>query len=159
MPYISKFKEMKMSLREADKKYKERRNNCHRLVKTTYKTIEYIKNKIELHWSSDQIVNRYEKDKLKDFPSLSTIYRWIHLGYIPKTNIEPLRRKGKFKRPAETREKFNIGKTIKKRPKEVYKRNTFGHWEADTVVSGALIEHIKANIALFRWRKENQACT
>ena len=102
MPYISKFKEMKMSLREADKKYKERRNNCHRLVKTTYKTIEYIKNKIELHWSSDQIVNRYEKDKLKDFPSLSTIYRWIHLGYIPKTNIEPLRRKGKFKRPAET---------------------------------------------------------
>ncbi len=54
---------------DADKKYKERRNNCHRLVKTTYKTIEYIKNKIELHWSPDQIVNRYEKDKLKDLPS------------------------------------------------------------------------------------------
>lgn len=32
--------------------------------------------------------------------------------------------------------KFNIGRTIKKRPKEVYKRNTYGHGEADTVVSG-----------------------
>ena len=29
-----------------------------------------------------------------------------------------------------------MGKTIKKRPKEVYRRNTFGHWESDTVVSG-----------------------
>ena len=31
-----------------------------------------------------------------------------------------------------------MGKTIKKRPKEVYNRNNFGHWEADTVVSGKL---------------------
>ena len=50
--------------------------------------------------------------------------------------MQNLRRKGTFKRPAETRGKFNIGKTIKKRPKEVYKQNTYGHWEADTVVSG-----------------------
>jgi IS30 family transposase len=100
--------------------------------------INYIKEKIDLHWSPDQIINRYENNKPSEFPSLSTIYRWIHLGYIPKINIERLRRKGKFKRPAETRGRFNLGKTIKKRPKEVFKRNTFGHWEADTVVSGKL---------------------
>ena len=47
-----------------------------------------------------------------------------------------LRRKGTFKRSAETRGRFNLGKTIKKRPKEVYKRDSFGHWEVDTVVSG-----------------------
>ena len=47
--------------------------------------------------------------------------------------MQNLTRKGTFKRPAETRGKFNIGKTIKKRPKEIYKRNTYGHWEADTV--------------------------
>ena len=122
----------------ANKKYKERRINCHRPTKTNMNIIKYIKEKIELHWSPDQIINRYENDKPSDFPSLSTIYRWIHLGYIPKINIEHLRRKGKFKRPAETRGKFNLGKTIKKRPKEVFKRNTFGHWEADTVVSGKL---------------------
>lgn len=169
---ISKFKEMKMSLREmakilnrnvstisrelkrnsykksrnhsvidyspiyANKRYKERRKECHRPLTANVQVTNYIKNKIELHWSPDQIINRFENDKPLIFPSLSTIYRWIHLGYIPKTKIEHLRRKGKFKRPAETRGKFNLGKTIKKRPKEVFKRNTFGHWEADTVVSG-----------------------
>lgn len=39
----------------------------------------------------------------ENFPSISTIYRWNHLEYIPKTNIEKLRRKGTFKRLAETR--------------------------------------------------------
>lgn len=120
----------------AQNKYYQRRINCHRSISINLENINYIKSKIELHWSPDQIINRFENDKPQIFPSLSTIYRWIHLGYIPKTNITHLRRKGKFKRPAETRGKFNIGKTIKKRPKEVYQRNTFGHWEADTVVSG-----------------------
>ena len=120
----------------ANNKYIGRRRNCHRPIKATYTSIEYIKNKIELHWSPDQIINRNDENKPDNFPSISTIYRWIHLGYIPKTSIKHLRRKGKFKRPAETRGRFNLGKTIKKRPKEVYRRNTFGHWEADTVVSG-----------------------
>ena len=120
----------------ANNKYIERRINCHRPIKATYTSIEYIKNKIELHWSPDQIINRNDENKPDNFPSISTIYRWIHLGYIPKTSIKQLRRKGKFNRPEETRGRFNLGKTIKKRPKEVYRRNTFGHWEADTVVSG-----------------------
>lgn len=169
---ITKFKEMKLSIREisrildrspstisrelkrnsyktsvnysviryspivANKKYKKRRLNCHRPIKINIQVINYIKNKIKLHWSPDQIINRCEDNKPENFPSLSTIYRWIHLGYIPKTQITQLRRQGRFRRPAETRGKFNLGKTIKKRPKEVFKRNTFGHWEADTVVSG-----------------------
>ena len=120
----------------ANNKYIERTTNRHRPIKATYTSIEYIKNKRDWHWSPDQIINRNDENKPDNFPSISTIYRWIHLGYIPKTSIKHLRRKGKFKRPAETRGRFNLGKTIKKRPKEVYRRNTFGHWEADTVVSG-----------------------
>ena len=51
--------------------------------------------------------------------------------------MERLRRKGSFKRPAETRGKFNDGgRSIKKRDKSIYKRNELGHWEGDTVVSG-----------------------
>ena len=170
--YISKFKEMNMSLREmakilnrnvstisreikrnsfkksrnhsvtsyspiyANKKYELRRLKCHRPVTYNDYLLNYLKNKIELHWSPDQIINRHEENKPNLFPSLSTIYRWVHQGIIPKIQIEHLRRKGKFKRPAETRGRFNLGKTIKKRPKEVFSRNTFGHWEADTVVSG-----------------------
>lgn len=94
---ISKFKEMKLSLREmakilnrnvstisrklkrnsyktginysvtryvptdAERKYKERRSNCHRQIKAAYTTLEYIKKKFELHWSPDQIINSMKK--------------------------------------------------------------------------------------------------
>ena len=49
----------------AQKKYNKRRIDCHRPIKATYTTIEYIKNKIELHWSPDQIINR--KDDLGNY--------------------------------------------------------------------------------------------
>ena len=52
-----------------------------------------------------------------------------------KGNVNRLRRKGKSLKPKETRGKFNIGKSIKDRPKEVRKREKIGHWELDTVVS------------------------
>ena len=58
------------------------------------------------------------------------------LGLI---TMEQLRRKGKFKRSAETRGRCNDGgRTIKKRAKEIYKRNEFEHWEGDTVESGRM---------------------
>jgi IS30 family transposase len=47
------------------------------------------------------------------------------------------RKEGGFKRPAETRGRFNDkGRTIKKRPREVYFCQTIGYWEGDTVESG-----------------------
>ena len=119
----------------AQNKYKQRRMNCHKKCYINEEIKNYIESKIQLHWSPDQIVERYEENKPK-LPSISTIYRWINLGYLIEGDKTKLRRKGTFKRPAETRGRFNLGKTIKKRPKEVYKRNSFGHWEADTVVSG-----------------------
>jgi IS30 family transposase len=121
----------------AQEKYELRRINCHRKEIITREVKKYIESKILLHWSPDQIVNRTEIIKPK-LPSVSTVYRWINLGYIIKGDKRKLRRQGRFKRPAETRGRFNIGKTIKKRPKEVYSRDNFGHWEADTVVSGKL---------------------
>ena len=38
-----------------------------------------------------------------------------------------LRQKGKRRKPRETRGRFNIGTSIHQRPKEVKKRETFGH--------------------------------
>lgn len=70
-------------------------------------------------------------------PSVSTIYRMIHGNRLGIITMEKLRRKGTFKRPTESRGKFNDGgRTIKKRDKSVYKRKELGHWEGDTVVSG-----------------------
>ena len=68
-------------------------------------------------------------------PSYKTIYRWMYERYLTAP-LKSLRRKGKSRGKKETRGKFNLGKSIRKRDKAVYKREEFGHWEADTVVSG-----------------------
>ena len=120
----------------ANKKYILRRQACHRKSKFSKETLEYVTEKINNHWSPEQIANRAtELDIL--VPSTSTIYRLIHSKFLPKVSMNNLRRKGKFKRPAERRGKFNDkGRTINKRPKEIHKRKELGHWEADTVESG-----------------------
>ena len=121
---------------KAQEKYEERRSRCHRPASYQEQDIQYIKEKIENHWSPEQLVNRAKMEKIK-IPSTTTVYRMIHRGVIPKTKMEQLRRKGNFKRPAETRGKFNDGgRKIKKRPRDVYKRKELGHWEGDTVESG-----------------------
>ena len=121
---------------KAQEKYEERRTRCHRPARYQEQEIHYIKEKIENHWSPEQLVNRAKMEKIKT-PSTATVYRMIHRGVIPKIKMEHLRRKGRFKRPAETRGKFNDGgRTIKNRPKDVYKRQELGHWEGDTVESG-----------------------
>ena len=94
--------------------------------------LEYIKEKLLLTWSPEQIANTPCE---LDMPSMRTIYRWIYEKYID-VNLKVLRRKGKSRGKKETRGKFNLGKSIRKRDRSVYKRNEFGHWEADTVVSG-----------------------
>lgn len=45
-----------------------------------------------------------------------------------------LRHKGKRRQPRETRGHFSIVLTIRERAAEVRQRQTFGHWELDTVV-------------------------
>lgn len=117
--------------------YESRRNKCHRKTITDTNVLNYIEEKINLYWSPEQIANRNVEGI--SIPSTSTIYRMIHRKQIKKIAMEHLRRKGHFKRPAETRGKFNDGgRTIKKRPKEVYQRKELGHWEADTVESGRI---------------------
>ena len=116
----------------AQKKYLLRRSYCHRGMFQDPAKIDYIKEKLLLTWSPEQIANTPCELKM---PSTRTIYRWIYEKYVD-VNLKVLRRKGKSRGKKETRGKFNLGKTIRKRDKSVYKRQEFGHWEADTVVSG-----------------------
>lgn len=119
----------------AQRTYEQRTVLCGRKRINNDEVLSYVKRRIEEHWSPEQIAGRGH-DTL-DIPSVSTIYRMIHERRLGHITIEKLRRKGRFKRPAETRGKFNDGgRTIKKRDKSVYKRKELGHWEGDTVVSG-----------------------
>lgn len=90
-----------------------------------------IENKLNITWSPEQIANTSTIGAV----SFKTIYNWIYTGKINKGSLRVLRQKGKRHKPMETRGKFAIGESIDKRPKEVKKREEFGHWELDTMVS------------------------
>ena len=51
----------------------------------------------------------------------------MYKNIIAKGDVKKLRRKGKSLKPKETRGKFNIGKSIKNRSKDVRKRVNIGH--------------------------------
>lgn len=116
----------------AQKKYLLRRSYCHRGMFRNKKILEYIDEKLKETWSPEQIANTPCE---LEMPSMKTIYRWLYERYLTSP-LKCLRRKGTSRGRKETRGKFNLGKSIRKRDKLVYRREEFGHWEADTVVSG-----------------------
>ena len=118
----------------AQKKSNLRRSYCHRGMFWSQELIKYIEEKLLATWSPEQIANA--PSPFEKMPSVRTIYRWIYDKYLLNGNLKVLRRKGKSHLGKETRGKFNLGKSIRKRDKRVYKRKEAGHWEADTVVSG-----------------------
>jgi len=116
---------------KAQSAYHKRRLNSKSKGKWNEEIANEIEEKLNLTWSPEQIAGRLKGS----MPSFKTIYRWLYEGKINKGDLTVLRQKGKRRRPRETRGRFNIGKSIKQRPKEVRKREQFGHWELDTVVS------------------------
>lgn len=116
---------------EAHDSYQYRRKDCKPKGKISTKLVSEIENALELTWSPEQIASTILKGKV----SFKTIYRWLYLGLISKGDLTLLRQKGKRQKPRETRGRFNVGTSIHKRPVDVKKRATFGHWELDSVVS------------------------
>ena len=116
----------------AQKKSNLRRSYCHRGMFWNREVLDYIDEKLQQTWSPEQIANSPCELKM---PSFKTIYRWIDERYL-KSTLKNLRRKGKTRKRLGNGGRFTTGKSIRKRDKSVYKRKEFGHWEADTVVSG-----------------------
>ena len=131
----------------AQKKSNLRNSYRHRGMFWSKEVLEYIDEKLSLTWSPEQIANT--PCELKT-PSFKTIYRWIDERYL-KSTLKQLRRKGKTRKRLGNGGRFTTGKSIRKRDKSVYKRLEFGHWEADTVVSG--IGKTKACFATLAERK------
>ena len=123
----------------ANELYINNRMNCGLKRKSSKnKLIKYIEDGLNKTWSPEQIAGMLRLD-YKDDKSIKigfkTIYRWMYKNIIVKGDVKKLRRKGKSLKTKETRGKFNIGKSIKNRPKDIKKREHIGHCELDTVVS------------------------
>lgn len=115
--------------------YHQRRKAWIPTGKWTAEQAAVIEEKLQATWSPEQIVERLRQEGQR-IVCFKTMYRWLYSGRLVRAGFTVLRHKGKRQKPAETRGKFAIGKPISQRPKEVRSRETFGHWELDTVVSG-----------------------
>jgi len=114
----------------AQSAYHARRCNSKPLGKRSDSLVSIIEEKLSATWSPEQIANTVTLGVV----SFKTIYNWIYAGKLYDGDIRCLRHKGK-RRKAEKRGKFSMGISISERPKEVKRRQTFGHWELDTMVS------------------------
>ena len=103
----------------ADELDRQHRLVFHRKELKSEQLIQITQKYLRLTWSPEQISNTV----LKGVLSFKTIYRWIYDGTI----LSCLRQKGKRRKPRETRGRFNIGTSIHQRPKDVKRRETFGH--------------------------------
>lgn len=92
-------------------RYQSNKSNCGAKLKLIFELKEAVQEKLGKTWSPEQIVSRLYQGKL----SFKNIYRWIYNGLL-EVPLAIFRQKGK-------------------RPKEVRRREIFGHWELDRVVS------------------------
>lgn len=85
--------------------------------------------------------------KIKDTYGLTiskqTLYRYIKEGLIPKVSYKelpvghPKKRKGKVAEEKPMRSKNVLHRSIEQRPKYITLRNTFGHWEIDSIIGSS----------------------
>ncbi len=135
----------------AQEAYSERRKRSRPIGKYLPELAELIEEKLHQTWSPEQIAGRMKSYSGEQTVSFKTIYRWLYLGMLKRCDTQVLRHKGRRRKPVETRGRFNVGKSIHSRPKEIRKRESLGHWELDTVVSSR--GKSKACVATFAERK------
>jgi len=120
---------------DAQLDYERKRLNSKAKGKFTPEKAHQLTTLLAATWSPEQIAGRLKEYIPKQALSFKTIYRWIYEGKLVQGNTIFLRHKGKRRKPRETRGRFNVGLSIRQRPKAIKKREEFGHWELDTIVS------------------------
>lgn len=107
-------------------------------IANNHELASYIEHMIlEEKFAPDPIIGRLEKEHQSKPFSTKTLYNYIHAGVLGVTMKDlPMRGKRKKKESEVYRQPHNHikGTSIEDRPKEVYTRKEFGHWEGDYVV-------------------------
>lgn len=101
-----------------------------RKLTLTTSLARFIEEKIKIQkWSVEQVAHIVKI-------TYKTIYNWIDQGLL-NIKLTDLPDRGiRRRRSKETRGTFSHGRSIEQRPAEVDSRQSFGHFEADTVLSG-----------------------
>lgn len=103
------------------------------------KLAEYIENKIvDNRFSPEAALAEVARSgiEFKTTISVRTLYRYIDNGiFLKLTNKDlPIKsKKKKHNKKVQVQKRATAGESIENRPKEIEKREIFGHWEMDTV--------------------------
>ncbi len=125
------------------KKYEANRTSCHRTGKFR-ECAEFIKcvesdfSSPLKKWSLNASSGRLKAERIftrKNSVCTKTLYNWIHKGLM-EVRVSDLPESLKRKKYVQKNRtgKMSLGNSIENRPAEVAMRNTFGHWEIDTVI-------------------------
>jgi len=106
------------------------------------KVYQYVIAKIRNGWSPEQISGRMKSDYPNDLKmriSYETIYKFIYSAKGKELNLFeylPRKRKRRKKKSGRSPHRSRIPDrvSIHDRPKEIDKREEFGHWEGDSVI-------------------------
>lgn len=147
--------------------------NRGRKLEMNSKLLKYVRAKLELRWSPEQISRQLRADFKKDKrmrASHETIYTYIYLlprGELKRELISYLRqgKKSRYRKPNKTTERR--GKlpniiSIEERPALVAKRSVAGHWEGDLIVGkghksalGTIVERKTRAVIMVPLRKKD----
>ncbi len=114
---------------------RRRKEQQRRALKPNTSEWNYVIEKLNLFWSPEQIVNRYEKEYQKRLTSFATIYRYIYRGELPNISKKiHLRRRGKLQLPRNScYNTIQPDRIIPEWIPPIKNRSRIGDWEGDTV--------------------------
>ena len=124
-------------------RYQENRANSRRQYKVfcCSEFLKYVNEKFTgepTQWSLDACFGRAQMDGVfsrEQMVCTKTLYRYVDLGLLPIRNFNlPEKLQRNTKKAKQRVNKRILGDSIEQRPSEVAERNTFSHWEIDTVV-------------------------
>lgn len=134
------YKDVKVYLADSGQRIQSERSHK-KGCKLKYMNQELLMKISELLWkkySPYAISEILRKDGYKI--SEKTVYNYIHKNRIPdfkETNMLYYRKKKKCKKQDKRiARNHGLHRSIEERPKDIYKREDFGHWELDSVESG-----------------------
>lgn len=112
-------------------------------IENDYDFVKYVEYwMIEKRYSPYAVLEQIKKDNIKFKTDIceKTLYNYIHQGVFLNISDTMLPYKKRKKKQNEIIRKVSLKQPLKpsieNRPKEIYKRDSYGHWEMDTVYSG-----------------------
>lgn len=139
-PYAGRGRKPGYSAKRGAAVYKANRSRCHRFqtIPRSSSFLTWMVEQIRVHkWSFDTCVGRARRLKRfqpHEIPCTKTLYNLVWKGELPLSLFELPEVLSRRQHGKPRISKCSNGKSIDERPSEVDERNTFGHWESDTVI-------------------------